>query len=91
MWLGENPQCLSCINFESFQTLKPGVPPRNCNVISFLITKRAQNTSEKVNSLYECAIIVTLQWVYCKIYPASIWRVEYKIEGLFKKSERKHL
>ena len=91
MRLDENPQCLSCINFESLQTLKSGVTPRNCNLISFLITKRAQNTSEKVNSLYECVIIVTLQWIYCNIYPASIWRVEYKIEGLLKKSERKNL
>ena len=29
---------------------KSGDPPRNCKVISFLMTKRAQNTSKKVNS-----------------------------------------
>ena len=49
------------------------------------MTKKAQNTSKKVNSFYECAIIVTLNWIYCNIYPASIWTVEHKIEGFFKK------
>ena len=82
--LDENAQYLSCIKFESVQTLKPGVVPRNCNVISFLMTGTAQNNSKKVNSFYECAIIVTLKWVFCNIYPASIWTVECKIEGLFK-------
>ena len=47
--------------------------------------KKAQNTSKKVNSFYECAIIVTLNWIYCNIYPASIWTVEHKIAGFFKK------
>ena len=47
MWLGGNAQCLSCINFEWLQTLKPGVPPRNCNVISFLMTKIAQTLGKK--------------------------------------------
>ena len=49
------------------------------------MAKKAQNTSKKVNSFYECAIIVTLKRIYCNIYPASIWTVEHKIKGLFKK------
>ena len=40
------------------------------------MTKRAQNTSKKVNSFYECDIIVTLKWIYYNIYPASFWKVE---------------
>ena len=85
LWLAGNAQCLSCINFEPLQTLKPGVPPRNCHVISFLMTKRAQKTSKNENSFYECATIVTLKCIYCDIYPASIWTVEHKIERLFEK------
>ena len=85
MWLGGNAQCLSCINFEWLQTLKPGVPSRNCNVFSSLMTTIAQNIRKKENSFYECAIIVTLKWIYCDMYPASIWTVEQEIEGLFKK------
>ena len=81
--LDENAQCSSSIKFELLQTM-PDVLPRNCDAISLLITKRAQNTGEKVNNFYECAIVVSLEWIYCNIYPASIWTVERKIEGLFK-------
>ena len=61
-----------------------GVFPKNCNVISFLLTKRAQNDSRKVNSFCECAIIVKLKWIYCNINPAPIQIVVCKIEGLLK-------
>ena len=63
MWLDTNAQCSSCIKFESIQTLK------NCNVISLLMTKKAQKTGKKVNSVYEFAIFVSLKWIYCNIYP----------------------
>ena len=71
LWLDENAQCLSYIEFESLQTLKPVFLLMNCHVI-FFNEKRAQNTGKKVISFCECAII------------ASLWKVEYKIEGLFK-------
>lgn len=61
-----------------------GVLPKNCNVISFLKTKRAQNDSRKVNSFRESAIIVKLKWIYCNIDPAPIQTVVCKIEGLLK-------
>ena len=41
LWLDENTQCSSCIKFELLQTLKPGVLPWNCDVISSLMKKRA--------------------------------------------------
>ena len=84
LWIDENAQCLSCIKSESLLTLKPGVFPRNSNIISYLMTKRAQKTSKKVNSFYDCAIFVTLKWIYGNIYRASVWTVEHNIEGLFK-------
>ena len=31
------------------------------NVISFLMTKRAQNTVKRVNSFYKCAVIESLK------------------------------
>ena len=40
LWLDENAQCFSCIKSELLQILKPGAFPRNCNVITFLMTKR---------------------------------------------------
>ena len=83
LWLDENAQCSSCIKFESTQTLKSGILPRNSDVISLLLTKRAQNTGKKVNNFNECAIITSLLWVNCNIYPASLRNVERKIEGLF--------
>ena len=83
LWLDENAQCLSCIKFESLQTLKPSVLPSKCTVI-LLLTKTAQNSSKEVNSFYVCAIIVKLKWTYCNIFPASIWTVKRKIEVLFK-------
>ena len=42
LWLDENSQCLPFVKFESPETLKFGAFPRNCNVISFLMTKAAQ-------------------------------------------------
>ena len=84
LWLDENAQCLSCIKSESLQTLKDGVFSKNCDVISLLMTERAQNTGKKVYNFYECAIIVSLSWIYCKIYAGSIRTVERKIEGNFK-------
>ena len=42
LWLDENAQCLPFVKSESLETLKLGAFPRNCNVISFLMTKTAQ-------------------------------------------------
>ena len=44
------------------------------------MTKRAQNTSKKVNRFYECTIIVTLKWIYCNICSVSIiWTVQLNV------------
>ena len=74
LWLDENPQCLSCIKFESLQTLKPGVLARCFDVISLLTTKRAQKTGKEVNSFYQCAIL------------KDCWKSIVKLRNLRKKS-----
>ena len=48
------------------------------NVISFLMTKRVQNTVKRVKSFYKCAVISS------NINPATVWTVQRKIEGFFK-------
>ena len=54
--LDENARCSSCIKFALLQKLKPGVLPRNCNLTSLLMTKRAQDSSKNKNSFYQYAI-----------------------------------
>ena len=80
LWLDENTQCSSSIKFGSLQIIKAG----NCNIISLLMTRRAQSTGKKVNSFYKRAIVVSLHWIYFNIYPSSIRIVEREMEGLFK-------
>ena len=60
-----------------------GVLPRVV-VVNLVLTKKAEAAqSHSATTLRDCAIIVSLQWVRCNVYPCSLRSFERRISDLF--------
>lgn len=88
IWTVENSDCESCFKHILLDDVKHGVLPRIVDVLNLVLTKKA--AARRVGSsqtallpLREVAIIVSLQWVRCNVYPSPLSTVERHISTLF--------
>ena len=66
-WETVNEDCNMCMNFEVKRHLKNGLLPRGKDVLEYLLTIKADNSSQHdINNERQCAMDIILQWIYCK-------------------------
>ena len=80
-WTEVNENCQKCIKYSivSSITIESGKLPTGKEVLSFLITKKAENTGKRVNNEYECTIRLALHWIYCSVYPMTIQGIQKRL------------
>ena len=84
IWSVENSDCKLCVKFLTLDDLKEGVLPRVLDILNLIFTKKSVSHGQKnTYPLRECAVIISIQWVRCNVYPVSIRTVERCIGDLF--------
>ena len=69
------------------QDVKHGVLPRVVDVVNLVLTKKAEAAQcHSATTLRECAIIVSLQWVRCNVFPCSLRSFERRISEVLAKN-----
>ena len=73
-WTEVHENCQKCIKY----SIESGKLPTGIEVLSF-ITKKAENTGKRVNNDSECAIRLTLHWIYRNVYPMTIQGIRKRL------------
>ena len=53
------------------------------DVLSRLLTLKAQNAGKQINNAMECAVQLYCHWVHCNVYPITIQGIAYRIQTMF--------
>ena len=72
IWNKDFNSCKSCIKYDIRTEFPNRVLPTKGEVLEYLITLRNANNGKHVNNIYECAVTLTLHWIYCNVYPIAI-------------------
>jgi hypothetical protein len=57
--------------------------PLGVEVLSRLLTAKANQHGRHVNPEYECTVELVLHWIYSNVYPISVASAKRKVEEIF--------
>ena len=85
-WSDEvNGACSKCFKYSTiFESFNNGILPRKKEVLSYLLTLRhSNNGKQNASNFHNCALDLSLHWIYCNVYPISIAASKKRIQTMF--------
>ena len=63
-----NSQCSSCIKYEFREEFRNGIPPRQKEILEYLLTIKIKLTGKHFDNSREVAMGLKRQWIYYNVY-----------------------
>ena len=83
-WSALNSNCDNCFKYVQLSEVKHGVLPRVLDAVNLVLSKKAEAAVSQTKSpIRESAIVISLQWVRCNVYPLPLSTVERRLSVLF--------
>ena len=79
-WKDEiNGNCNDCIKYTTIDIVDGGLLFLGKDVMSFLLTKKADSRGKHVNAEYECASMLFCHWIHSNVYPMTVQGIQKRV------------